>query len=232
MHVALLDFSLRLLLAVLLGTLIGLERQRRGSLAGLRTNALVSVSSAMFVVIASLEPGTLDHTRIAAQVVSGVGFLGAGAILREGLSVRGLNTAATLWSSAAVGCLSGLGFVLEASIGAGVVFLAHPLLRRLETLLEGLSIRKERFTESRLELDCQLQDESWVRRTLLQELEDSGSELKSVQVQRSAETVHFVLDLRHPLSIQPLGQLMHRMALDGSVQRLSCQTPVTAAGVT
>ncbi|GEM48327.1 MgtC/SapB family protein [Deinococcus cellulosilyticus] len=226
------DFSLRLLLAVLLGTLIGLERQRRGSLAGLRTNALVSVSSAMFVVIASLEPGTLDHTRIAAQVVSGVGFLGAGAILREGLSVRGLNTAATLWSSAAVGCLAGLGFVLEASVGAGLVFLGHPVLRRMESTLDVLSARKEKRTGSRLELDCAPQDENWVRRTLLQDLEDTGSELQGVQVRRTENTVHFILDVSHPANVQPLGQLMRRLALDGSVQRVACQTPVTGGGLT
>lgn len=231
MHVTLPDYTLRLLLALLLGILIGMERQRRGSLAGLRTNALVSVASSMFVVIASLEPGTMDHTRIAAQVVSGVGFLGAGAILREGLSVRGLNTAATLWGSAAVGCLSGLGFVMEATIGAGLVFVAHPILRRLEATMDLLNSRNQKPATSRLELECQVQDENWVRRTLLQELEDSGSALNGVQVQRTDDTVHFTLDLTHPVGVQPLGNLMHRLALDGSIQRLSCQSPVTSGGL-
>jgi putative Mg2+ transporter-C (MgtC) family protein len=96
---------------LLLGAAIGFERQWRQRLAGLRTNALVSLGAATFVMFAALFPGEVSPTRIAAQVVSGIGFLGAGLIFKEGLSVRGLNTAATLWCSAAIGVLSGAGFL-------------------------------------------------------------------------------------------------------------------------
>src|SRR5579871_6414241 len=107
-------FFLRMLVAVLLGAAIGLERQWRQRLAGLRTNALVSLGAAGFVHISLLNSTATDVTRIAAQVVSGIGFLGGGIILKEGLNVRGLNTAATLWCSAGVGTLAGLGFLPHA----------------------------------------------------------------------------------------------------------------------
>src|SRR5579872_6560925 len=83
--------------ATLLGGAIGFERQWRQRMAGLRTNTLVAIGAASFVVFASLIPGDASPTRVAAQVVSGIGFLGAGIIFREGLQVSGLNTAATLW---------------------------------------------------------------------------------------------------------------------------------------
>src|SRR6516165_4844399 len=101
--------ALDLGVAVSLGAAIGFERQWRNRLAGLRTNALVALGSATFVVFEALMPDA-SPTRVAAQVVSGIGFIGAGLIFREGLSVRGLNTAATLWCSAAIGVLAGAGF--------------------------------------------------------------------------------------------------------------------------
>src|SRR5579859_2116770 len=96
----------RLSLAVLLGSGIGIERQWHQKMAGLRTNALVALGSCGFVVFSSmLNPA--DPTRIASQIVTGIGFLGAGVILREGVNVHGLNTAATLWCSAMVGTFVG-----------------------------------------------------------------------------------------------------------------------------
>ncbi len=124
-------FIARIFAAFILGALIGIERQMRQRMAGLRTNTLVCVGAALFVALSALLPsGTID-TRIAAQVVSGIGFLGAGVILREGLSVRGLNTAATLWCASAVGVLCGMGFLLQATIGTMAVTAAHLLLRPL-----------------------------------------------------------------------------------------------------
>jgi putative Mg2+ transporter-C (MgtC) family protein len=96
---------MRLVLALVFGCVIGFERQLRQRLAGMRTNTLVSVGSALFVLMGMMTPGDGSPTRIAAQVASGIGFLGAGVIIRHGLNVRGLNTAATLWCSAAVGIL-------------------------------------------------------------------------------------------------------------------------------
>ena len=103
--------------ALLLGCLIGLERQWHRRNAGLRTNALVSLGAALFVSLSGLLFGTGDQSRIAAQVVSGIGFIGAGLLIKEGMNVSGLNTAATLWCAGAVGTLAGSGFVSEAAIG-------------------------------------------------------------------------------------------------------------------
>jgi putative Mg2+ transporter-C (MgtC) family protein len=115
-------FLVRVVEALLLGAFIGSERQYHHRIAGLRTNALVAVGASLFVSIVGLVPGLANEgARVAAQVVSGIGFLGAGVIMREGLNVRGLNTAATLWCSSAVGVLSGLGLFAEAAIAAAVI---------------------------------------------------------------------------------------------------------------
>ena len=106
--------------ATLVGASIGFERQWRQRMAGLRTNTLVAIGAASFVIFAGLFPDEGSPTRVAAQVVSGIGFLGAGIIFREGLQVTGLNTAATLWCSAAVGLLAGSG--PSAACGAGDKF--------------------------------------------------------------------------------------------------------------
>jgi putative Mg2+ transporter-C (MgtC) family protein len=112
-----------------MGVAIGIERQWRQHTAGLRTNALVSLGAALFVGLSTLIDREASPTRIAAQVVSGLGFLGGGVILREGLNVRGLNTAATLWCSGAVGTLAGAGFPLEALAGTASVLFVHLGLR-------------------------------------------------------------------------------------------------------
>lgn len=87
------EFTLPVACAFALGTVIGLERQWRQRAAGLRTNVLVALGSALFVLLGSMIPGESSPTRVAAQIVSGIGFLGGGVILREGVNVRGLNTA-------------------------------------------------------------------------------------------------------------------------------------------
>jgi putative Mg2+ transporter-C (MgtC) family protein len=122
--------------------LIGIERQWRQRMAGLRTNTLVCVGSAIFVTLTGLTQG--ETTRIAGQVVTGIGFLGAGVIMREGWNVRGLNTAATLWCAAAVGVLAGMGFILEATVGTAAVTGAHLLLRPLAERIN----RRSPLTES------------------------------------------------------------------------------------
>jgi putative Mg2+ transporter-C (MgtC) family protein len=129
---------LRLALAAALGGLIGLERELREREAGLRTHLLVSLGSALFTIAGAygfhdflVSGGNVvrtDPTRVAAQIVTGIGFLGAGAIIRQGLSVRGLTTAATLWVVAAVGLAAGAGYYSAAIITTALVLLAlYPL---------------------------------------------------------------------------------------------------------
>src|SRR6516162_6818147 len=116
------DFTLNIGAALVMGVVIGLERQWRQHTAGLRTNTLVCLGAALFVAMGAL---IAEPSRVAAQVVSGIGFLGGGVILREGFTVRGMNTAATLWCSAAVGVLAGTGFLVEAALGTAAVLIVH-----------------------------------------------------------------------------------------------------------
>lgn len=123
---------INLVLALLLGVVIGLERQLRKHPAGLHTNALVCMGSAAYVVVALLVTQAADPTRIAGQVVTGVGFMCAGVIWHEGVTVRGLNTAATVWCTAAVGILAGLNFPLMAIIAALILLGANIFLHWIE----------------------------------------------------------------------------------------------------
>lgn len=164
------ELAIRVGLALLLGALIGAERQWRQRNAGLRTNTLVSVGSALFVTMSFLIEGELSPTRIAAQVVSGIGFLGAGVILREGLNVRGLNTAATLWCSAAVGVLAGAGQLTAAVIGCGAVLAANFCLRPLAFRLNRRGPQPDDAEENclyQLKVWCQGDDEVHVRGLIL-----------------------------------------------------------------
>ena len=127
----LLDLSVSVLVAFLLATAIGAERQYRQRSAGLRTNVLVAIGAAAFVSIGSRLNGDAGATQLASYVVSGIGFLGAGVIMKNGSKVWGLNTAATLWCSAAVGVLSGIGLVAEAVVVTGAVLAGNTMLRPL-----------------------------------------------------------------------------------------------------
>jgi len=120
-----------LAVAFVLGTSIGFERQWRQRNAGLRTNVLVAVGAAAFSDLGFRLTGTEGAVRIVAYVVSGIGFLGAGVILKDGASIRGLNTAATLWCSAAVGTFAGAGLPVEAAAVTGFVLAGNTLLRPL-----------------------------------------------------------------------------------------------------
>src|SRR5271167_4272498 len=143
---ALINSAICLGAAFVLGTLIGAERQYRQRSAGLRTNVLVAVGAAAFVDfgIRIAGPGS---TQVMAYVVSGIGFLGAGAIMKEGLNVRGLNTAATLWCSAAVGAAAGAGLVAESALLTVFVLAGNTLLRPLVNGINRIPL-DERTTEA------------------------------------------------------------------------------------
>ena len=141
----------RLTVALVLGSLIGIERQYHQRAAGLRTNALVATGSALFVMVSTLASGERSPTRVAAQVASGIGFLGGGVILREGFSVRGLNTAATLWCAAAVGSLAGCGIYTASIFGTLAVVIANLGLRPLALLVNA---QPQRSTETDLKYKC------------------------------------------------------------------------------
>jgi putative Mg2+ transporter-C (MgtC) family protein len=117
------EIAIRLVLAAVFGAAVGYERRSADKPAGLRTLSLVAVGSALFTVISSFSFETADQSRVAAQIVTGVGFLGAGVILRSGVGVSGLTTAATIWATAAIGMAVGSGLYI-ASVGGTALMLA------------------------------------------------------------------------------------------------------------
>ena len=130
-------FLLNIAVALALGFAIGLERQWRQHPAGLRTNALVALGAALFVSLSRLMNDEGSPTRIASYIVSGLGFLGGGVILRDGLNVKGMNTAATIWCTGAVGTLAGAGFPLEAVAGTVSILTVHLGLRPVVRWIES-----------------------------------------------------------------------------------------------
>ena len=153
-----LDLAFRLVMGSVLGALIGLERELHAQPAGIRTHLLVSFGAALFTVLSIygfvdvLGPGEgspPDPTRIAAQVVTGIGFLGAGAILKYGTSIRGLTTAGSLWATAAIGMAAGAGQLGIAVAGTAIVIFS---LWPLNWIVDRLQIGKEKVVRVRLQL--------------------------------------------------------------------------------
>src|SRR5580692_11730476 len=138
-----LDTVVSLFVAFVFGAVIGAERQYRQRSAGLRTNVLVSVGAAAFVDLANHLAGADGSVRVIAYVVSGIGFLGAGAIMKEGMNVRGLNTAATLWASAAVGCCAGADMIAQAGLLTLFVLAGNTLLRPLVNAIDRIPINEQ-----------------------------------------------------------------------------------------
>lgn len=140
------EFSVRLLIGLCLGAAIGVERQWRQKSAGLRTNTLVALGSTAYVLM-SIHIGGEASGRVASYIISGIGFLGAGVIMKDGINVQGLNTAATIWCSAAVGSLVGFGLIEEASVTAFFVVLTHIVLRPVGTQLSKITFFPKNVAE-------------------------------------------------------------------------------------
>src|ERR1700746_94321 len=138
-----LDTLVSLSVAFVFGTLIGAERQYRQRSAGLRTNVLVAVGAAAFVDLADRLNGAEGAVRVIAYVVSGIGFLGAGAIMKEGMNVRGLNTAATLWASAAVGACAGADIVPQSAALPLFILAGNTLLRPLVNAIDRIPMNEQ-----------------------------------------------------------------------------------------
>jgi putative Mg2+ transporter-C (MgtC) family protein len=194
-----LEVVLRVGLAAALGGAIGLERELREREAGLRTHLLVSVGAALFTMVSayawtdwrfSTPQGLVfDPTRIAAQVVSGIGFLGAGAIIRQGLSVRGLTTAATLWVVAAIGMAAGVGYYEAAVVTTALVLLSLWPLRILAYRLSA-RVRPE---EGRLAVDLP-SGASAV--SVLDAVERAGADVSSLEFEEEGDRRRIDLRVR------------------------------------
>jgi putative Mg2+ transporter-C (MgtC) family protein len=191
------DSLISLLSAFVLGTLIGAERQYRQRQGGLRTNALVALGAAAFVDIGMHLNGNPGATQIIAYVVSGVGFIGAGVIMKQGGNVWGLNTAATLWCSAAVGACAGADLAVEAIVLTGFVLVGNTLLRPLVNAINRAPITEgttEAIYEVRLTTDAKRLDEG--RELLTAQLKTANYLLREIEVvERDPETVEIVATL-------------------------------------
>ena len=205
------DISTRLLVAAVFGAMIGLEREIHGHQAGVRTHMLVSLGSAIFTVLsiygfhAVAGTGSVDPSRISAQIVTGIGFLGAGAIIKFGTNVRGLTTAASLWVVAAVGLAAGTGSYFVAAVGTALAMLSlwpvHRLVARLE--LSGGRVVRVRLGLKKLESFA----------AVSQVLLSNRVEILSVQSEKSKGGHFMDLELRLPVGgldhkvLSELGQL-------------------------
>ncbi len=175
-------FAERILLALMLGVAIGVERQWRQRMAGLRTNALVAVGAALFASISILMNARTNPTQVAAYIVSGIGFLAGAVIFKEGFNLRGLNTAATLWATAAVGTLSGSGFVIEATIGAVVVVTANVFLRPLVQRINRQPLDQTELSQVyEISVVCNAQKEEAVRASTLAQIRATTLSLRSLE---------------------------------------------------
>ncbi|MFM9607276.1 MgtC/SapB family protein [Streptomyces sp. V2] len=218
------DFVLRLAAGVGCGALIGVERQWRARMAGLRTNALVAAGATLFVLYSEAVGDTGSPTRVASYVVSGIGFLGGGVILREGGGVRGLNTAATLWCSAAVGVLAASGRLDLCLIGTAAVLAVHLLLRPAGRLIDRVPQRDPDGEEVRatVHLVCDRADETHLRALLSQALTGDGLAPTGLRVRRDGDdaTVVRATALVTGDPARTLELLVARLALEPGVRDL------------
>ncbi len=209
------DFLIRIVIALLLSLAVGLERQWRRRAIGLRTNVLVCLGAYLFVTV-SVMLGS-DDLKLAAQVVSGIGFLGAGVILKDGLNIRGLNTAATLWCSAALGVLCAYGLIVEAVTGTVFILIANILLRYITRRLMKSSMAH--LKDYVIELVTSKEKELILRTTLIQSIHEeaisiSGIETKEMEKERVAIYLYVSIDSKNE---QLLKHLITRFTMEPEV---------------
>jgi putative Mg2+ transporter-C (MgtC) family protein len=176
----------RLLLALALGICVGAERQWRQRAAGLRTNTLVCLGAAAFVDLGRTIAPT--NTQVIAYVISGVGFLGAGAIMKEGANVRGLNTAATLWCSAAVGACVGAGELLDAIFVTGLLIVINSALRPLSRFIDRRSLAALKIhILYRLRVQCETEHGAEMERQLTRSIAERSLILRELRREEDEE---------------------------------------------
>lgn len=199
-----LQSAIRLAMAFGLGTAIGFERQWRQRTAGLRTNVLVAVGAAAFADLGLSLRGVEGGTQIIAYIVSGIGFLGAGVIVKDGANIKGLNTAATLWCSAAVGAFSGSGLVIEAVELTLVILGANTLLRPMVNWVNRRPI-SARMTEAtyQVHVTCRPESVSDVRDLLDAELTRAHYPVRDVETHSGSDELLELVAILVPTSAEP-----------------------------
>ena len=221
---ALADVVSRMCFGLLLGAMIGFERQWHQKMAGLKTNALVALGAAGFVTFATAA-GNGNPSVVAAQIVTGIGFLGAGVIMREGVNVHGLNTAATVWCSAMVGSLCGFGMWQAGGIAALLVVFANlalrPVANRLNTRVQAGNEVESFYT---ITLTCAPADATHLRATLLKSLSENHLPFQRLATETdSGHTIITVTALSPHVADAAVEKLLAALALDGTVAGTSWQ---------
>ena len=222
------QFAINNFAALFLGAFIGLERQWHQRNAGLRTNALVALGASLFVSLSSLVIQTSDHTRMAAQVITGIGFLGAGLLMKEGFNVRGLNTAATLWGAGAIGALAGSGFLPHATVGTGLVMVTHLVLRPIGKRIDRRTIQDvgaERLYI--LRIVCRSSAEQQIRTLFVQEILKESLLLQSIESEdiQGTDTVEVkAFILAYGLQEAIMEKIVGMLSLNQSVSAASWKT--------
>jgi putative Mg2+ transporter-C (MgtC) family protein len=220
------QFGMRLWLAIGMGAMVGLERQWRQRMAGTRTNALVAAGAAAFVMCGLLLENDLSaRGRIVSYVVSGVGFLGAGVIFKDGANVRGLNTAATIWCSAAIGVLSGLGALNLALVLAFAVLLTNVVLRPLAYRLHPvLPDPTPVETLYQVQLACKVSAAAHIRALLLSTITRLPVTLQSIHGEQddTNEQAHIRAEMTTAgRNNEAIEQVVLRLSIEDDVSTLS-----------
>lgn len=185
-----LTFLYELIVCFILSFLIGFERQFRRRSIGLRTIILVSVGSFLFVTFQKSFPES-DMNRIAAQVVAGIGFLGAGVIIKDERSVKGLTTAATLWCSAAIGILCGANLIVEATIGTLVILFINVVLRKLNSKINALA-EKDSYDLYYFKIECDASRESDIINMVKALSTKTETKIISIKVEDESESTGII----------------------------------------
>lgn len=188
------DFLFNLSICFLLSFFIGMERQYRKRIIGLRTTILVSLGAFLFVTF-SFSVGSLDLSRIASQVVTGIGFLGAGVILKDGKKIRGLTTAATLWCDAAIGILCAGGAIFEAILGTLIILFANIILRHINKLINNLSDTKNSLIKSKLSLTGREKEIVEIKKEIQEFLSGQNQvDITNINLKRNQKLITLTID--------------------------------------
>lgn len=210
-------FLIRIAMSFIYSLLIGLERQLRGRAIGLRTNVLVCIGAFLFVSF-SFFTSSGDVGRIAAQVVSGIGFLGAGVIIKDGANVRGLNTAATLWCDAAIGVLCASGHLVEAGIGTLLILFANVVLRFLTIKISKNNLKHQLYD---LNIICKKGNEQNIKNLITKLVNHDEINLINISSKEENGNVNILVSLSASNNFNYLvDKLLSKLTTDSSVLSL------------
>lgn len=220
------EIFLRLISALIFGSIIGIERQWKQRTAGLRTNALVSIGACCFAILGCSFPALDSQARIICQIIPGIGFLGAGVIMRDGGNIKGINTAATLWCSAAIGIFAGLGEIFSATMITGFIVVTNLLMRPVVKFVNKRPLVESSEIEMYygISLICRRRDEADCRESVIEGLNAAGIHLKKITSRKIEGTDRieiFTTVMMLGNNTDSLEQIISRLSVRPSVKSVS-----------